>query len=82
MSACAADATLDERVGFLASIATHPDDRGTGAGAAVTAWSTAELVREHGACGLWLMAGNAVAAALYTRLGFHDEHPMAVLVRE
>ncbi|HEU0130156.1 MAG TPA: GNAT family N-acetyltransferase [Mycobacteriales bacterium] len=80
--AVAADATIVPGLGFLASIATHPDLRGTGAGAAVTAWSTAELVREEGACGLWHMADNLVAAALYTRLGYRDEHPMAVLSRE
>jgi GNAT superfamily N-acetyltransferase len=79
--ACAADATLVDGLGFLASIASHPDARGTGAGAAVTAWATRELVRAHGRCGLWLMADNVVAAALYTRLGFRDDHPMAVVTR-
>jgi GNAT superfamily N-acetyltransferase len=77
--AVAADATIAEGLGFLASIATRPDARGTGAGAAVSAWATAALVRAEGACGLWHMAGNVPAAALYTRLGYRDEHPMAVL---
>ncbi|HEX8003976.1 MAG TPA: GNAT family N-acetyltransferase [Mycobacteriales bacterium] len=77
--AVAADATVAEGLGFLASIATAPDVRGTGAGAAVTAWATAELVREHGACGLWHMAGNAVASGLYARLGYSDDHRMAVV---
>lgn len=74
--AVAADATLDDELGFLASIASHPDARGTGAGLAVTAWATAALVREHGACGLWHMAGNVPAIAVYDRLGYHDDHPM------
>jgi ribosomal protein S18 acetylase RimI-like enzyme len=77
--AVAADATIAEGLGFLASIATHPDARGTGAGTAVTAWATAALVRAEGACGLWHMADNVPAAALYARLGYRDEHPMAVL---
>ena len=77
--ACAADATMVEGLGFLSSIASHPDVRGTGAGTAVTAWATAELVREQGHCALWLMADNAVAAALYTRLGYRDDDPMAVV---
>lgn len=80
--AVAADATQAEGLGFLASIATDPAARGTGAGTAVTAWSTRELVREHGRCGLWHMEGNVVAAALYTRLGYRDEHPMGVVVQE
>jgi GNAT superfamily N-acetyltransferase len=77
--AVAADATLSEWLGFLASIATRPDARGTGAGAAVTAWATAEHVRHHGACGLWHMADNDVASALYARLGYSDDHHMAVV---
>ena len=77
--AIAADATRLPGLGFLASITSDPDARGTGAGAAVTAWATAELVREHGACGLWLMADNTTAAALYTRLGYHDDDPMTVV---
>jgi GNAT superfamily N-acetyltransferase len=75
----AADATVTDSLGFLASIAAHPDARGTGAGAAVTAWAARVLVEEHGVCGLWLMSGNVVAAGLYTRLGFSDDHPMAVV---
>lgn len=77
--AIAADASITEGLGFLASITTLPEARGTGAGAAVTAWATARLVEEHGRCGLWLMADNVVAAALYTRLGYADDHRMAVL---
>ncbi len=78
--ACAADATGCAEVGFLASIASHPDVRGTGAGAAVTAWSTAALLAEHPVCGLWHMGDNP-AAGLYTRLGYADEHRMAVVSR-
>ena len=75
----AADATLADGLGFLASIATLPSARGTGAGAAVTAWATAELVRRHGACGLWHMADNHIASGLYARLGYSDDHRMAVV---
>lgn len=77
--AVAADTTLLPELGFLASITSDPDARGTGAGAAITAWATARLIEEHGACGLWHMSGNAVAAALYTRLGFHDDDRMWVV---
>ena len=77
--AVAADATVAPGLGFLASIATLPDARGTGAGTAVTAWATRALLAEHGTVGLWLMSDNAVAAGLYTRLGFHDDHRMAVV---
>lgn len=77
--AVAADATGAGAPGFLASIASAPEARGTGAGKAVTAWATAALVREQRACGLWHMAGNAPAAALYTRLGFHDDDRMVVV---
>lgn len=77
--AVAADATQTEGLGFLASIATLPEARGTGAGTAVTAFATAELVREHGACGLWHMAANPSAIAVYDRLGYRDDHHMAVV---
>ena len=77
--AVAADATVAEGLGFLASITTRPDVRGTGAGLAVTAWATDELIREHGTAGLWLMSDNAVANAVYTRLGYADDHRMTVV---
>ena len=77
--AAAADTTLLPDLGFLASITSDPDARGTGAGAAITAWATARLIEQHGACGLWHMSANVVAAALYTRLGFHDDDPMWVV---
>jgi GNAT superfamily N-acetyltransferase len=77
--AVAADATIAAGLGFLASIATTPAARGTGAGLAISAWATAALVREEGACGLWHMADNAAAVRVYDRLGYRDEHPMVVL---
>lgn len=77
--AVAADATGRDGLGFLASIATHPDARGTGAGTAVTAFATVALIEAEGRCGLWHMGHNAVAAALYTRLGYSDDHQMTVV---
>jgi GNAT superfamily N-acetyltransferase len=77
--ACAADTTVAEGLGFLASITRRQDVRGTGSGAAISAWATAALVREHGRCGLWHMRDNAVAAGLYTRLGYRDDHRMLVV---
>lgn len=76
--AVAADATGAEEVGFVASIASRPDVRGTGAGAAVTAWITRALLDEHRYAGLWHMGDNP-AAALYERLGYTDHRPMAVV---
>jgi GNAT superfamily N-acetyltransferase len=78
--AVAADATDADEVGFLASIATDPDARGTGAGAAVTAWATAALLAEHPVVGLWHYGPNP-AAALYTRLGFRSDHDMCGMGR-
>lgn len=77
--AVAADASQVQNLGFLASITTLPEARGTGAGAAVTAWATKQLVEQHGRCGLWLYSGNTVADRLYTGLGYADEHRMTVL---
>lgn len=73
--AAAADATVTDEVGFLASITSDPDARGTGAGAAVTAWATAALLAEHPVCGLWHYGPNP-AALLYTRLGYRSDHDM------
>jgi ribosomal protein S18 acetylase RimI-like enzyme len=77
--AVAADATQAEGLGFLASIATRHDARGKGAGTAVTAFATAALVAEQGRCGLWHMSGNPAAVAVYDRLGYRDDHRMAVV---
>lgn len=58
----------------LASVATHPDLRGRGLGAAVTAGATRRLLREAPAVTLGMYADNAVARRMYTRLGWRWAH--------
>ena len=77
--ACAADATADDRVGFIASIAVDPGSRTAGLGATISAWATRALLAEHPRVGLWHFHGNDAADRLYTRLGFRDEHRMVGL---
>ena len=73
--ACGADTSVATGVGHLSSIATHPDARGQGLGAAVTA----ALIRSCFADGcdvvtLGMYAGNTAGKALYDRLAMKDEH--------
>ena len=73
--ACAADTTQATGVGHLSSIATHPDRRGEGLGAAVTAALSRRLLDEG--CDLvtlGLYASNTAGRALYDRLGMKDDH--------
>lgn len=73
--ACAADTSAATGVGHLSSIAVHPDARGQGLGAAVTA----ALIRLLFADGcdvvqLGMYADNTAGRALYDRLGMRDDH--------
>lgn len=73
--ACAADTSGATGVGHLSSIAVHPDQRGQGLGAAVTA----ALMRRMYADGcdivtLGMYAHNTAGRALYDHLGMHDDH--------
>jgi len=71
--ACAADTTEATGVGHLSSIATHPDARGKGLGAAVTA-ALARLMLAEGCdvVTLGMFASNTAGRALYDRLGMLD----------
>jgi ribosomal protein S18 acetylase RimI-like enzyme len=71
--ACAADTSEATGVGHISSIAVHPDRRGHGLGAAVTA----ALIRQLFADGcdvvtLGMYADNTAGRALYDRLGMHE----------
>ncbi len=73
--ACAADTSAATGVGHLSSIAVHPDARGQGLGAAVTA----ALIRLLCADGcdvvqLGMYADNTAGRALYDHLEMHDDH--------
>lgn len=71
--ACAADTTEATGVGHLSSIATHPDVRGRGLGAAVTASLVRRLLAEGcDVVTLGMYATNTAGRALYDRLGMLD----------
>ncbi|HKB05663.1 MAG TPA: GNAT family N-acetyltransferase, partial [Gemmataceae bacterium] len=59
-----------QRVAALGNIVTHPDHRGRGYAAAVTARACAELQATVDRIGLNVKADNAAAVACYCRLGF------------
>lgn len=69
--AVGADTRRRTGVAHLASIATRPDARGRGLGAAVTAALTRRILDEgDDIVTLGMYAGNDVAGRLYTRLGY------------
>lgn len=73
--ACAADTSGATAVGHLSSIAVHPDARGQGLGAAVTAALMRTLLNEG--CDLvtlGMYASNTAGRALYDHLGMKDDH--------
>lgn len=73
--ACAADTSGSTGVGHLSSIAVHPDVRGQGLGAAVTAALTRRMLEEG--CDLvtlGMYAHNTVGRRLYRALGYVDDH--------
>ena len=72
--ACAADRSRGG-VGFLSAIAVHPDARGQGLGAALTAALTRALVGEYGIAALGVMSDNLVANRMYESLGYGSSTP-------
>jgi ribosomal protein S18 acetylase RimI-like enzyme len=73
--ACAADTSGATGVGHLSSIAVHPDARGQGLGAAVTAALMRTLFAEG--CDLVTLGmyeSNTAGRALYDHLGMKDDH--------
>lgn len=67
--AVAADAWSGAGCGLLAGVVAHPEARGRGLGAAVSAYVTAALVREYGRAALMVAHDNAPAIATYERIG-------------
>ena len=61
----------------LTGIVTHPDARGRGYGAAVTAALTRVALADSGVCTLGMYAGNDVARRLYERLGYRTAYGWA-----
>jgi predicted GNAT family acetyltransferase len=78
--ACAADRTFASPepdavpTGVIGAVAVHPDHRGRGFGAAVTAGLAAVLLSRYDQIGLGVTAGNTNAAGLYHRIGFTGRH--------
>ncbi|MET0741638.1 MAG: GNAT family N-acetyltransferase [Candidatus Nanopelagicales bacterium] len=73
--ACCADVRYLPNVPHLASIATRPDQRGRGLGAAVTAWISRRCFDEGlGVVTFGMYAHNETARRMYRRLGFTDLH--------
>lgn len=72
--ACAADTSAATGVGHLSSIAVHPDARGRGLGADVTAALTRTLFAEGcDLVSLGMYADNTAGRALYRSLGLRDD---------
>ena len=61
----------------LRAIVTHPDQRGTGLGAAVTAYLTDAGLRSGPVVTLGMYSDNEVARRLYHRLGYVTSHRWA-----
>lgn len=77
LCACLADTTRFPGIGHVSGIATAPDARGRGYGAAVTAWAARKLFAEGaGLVTLGVYSDNAAAMRMYDRLRFSDEHRM------
>jgi ribosomal protein S18 acetylase RimI-like enzyme len=78
--ACAADRTYASPepdavpTGVIGAVAVHPDHRGQGLGAAVTAGIATVLLRRYDQVGLGVTHGNDSAARLYHRIGFTGRH--------
>jgi ribosomal protein S18 acetylase RimI-like enzyme len=73
--ACAADTSGATGVGHLSSIAVHPDARGRGLGAAVTAALMRRMFEEGCELAtLGMYATNTAGRALYDHLGMADTH--------
>lgn len=75
--ACGAYCRRDGGNGYLASIGTHPETRGQGLGAAVSAWLTRRsLANSDGFCALGHWHPNEPARRIYARLGYRTTHQM------
>lgn len=70
-----ADTSRSSSVGHISSVATDPEHRRKGYGAALTAWITRRFFAERAEMvTLGMYAGNEAARAVYERLGFTYYH--------
>lgn len=69
--ACGADRSRGG-VGFLAGLTVHPDQRGRGLGAALTAAVVRRHLTGYGVSSLGVLSSNAPALRLYRAVGFTD----------
>lgn len=75
--ACLADTTTRPGAGHLSAIAVHPDARGHGLGASITAWAMRRLFTEGcDVVTLGVYADNTAAIRMYDRLGFTVDRPL------
>ena len=75
LHACAADTSAATGIGHLSSIAVHPEARGRGLGAAVTAALARRMFADDcDAVTLGMYATNTAGRALYDHLGMADDH--------
>jgi ribosomal protein S18 acetylase RimI-like enzyme len=78
--ACAADRTFASPepdavpTGVIGAVAVHPDHRGRGLGATVTAGVAGILLNRYDQVGLGVTEGNQVATRVYERIGFSGRH--------
>jgi GNAT superfamily N-acetyltransferase len=73
--ACSADTARSPLIGHLSSVATAPDQRRKGYGAALIAWVTRQYFDEGAdLVTLGMYADNVAGRRLYSQLGFTCEH--------
>lgn len=75
LAACLADTSRGPTVGHISSVATGPEFRRNGYGAALTAWVTRAFLAEgRSPATLGMYAWNDTARRMYRRLGYVGEH--------
>ena len=68
-------------VGAIGGLAVHPDFRGQGLGASLSAALTTRFVTEYGLSTLGVYPENVVAQRMYEALGYRDSLPLLGVVQ-